>query len=228
MPFGNFLVQDDPTNAGSSMEGGLPPTTRTKRGTTPKQPDHRRSPAWGWHHLHPVFRQVEAPLSPHPSALALGSALQHLLPAADECDTMQTQKHLLRRCLARRLYECRYSLVRPGGHLADRPNERGGGRTGRRLQSRGRHVGTGRSWGRHGREEGGRKEGDTIKLGTYETTGGDGGMWMVPVSDSAEREGCCKELPSQAQQPRRLRTEDQENIKQRQQQAVGLVGCWAD
>ena len=92
----------------------------------------------------------------------------------------------------------------------------------------GRHVGTGRSWGRHGREEGGRKEGDTIKLGTYETTGGDGGMWMVPVSDLAEREGCCKELPSQAQQPRRLRTEDQENIKQRQQQAVGLVGCWAD
>ena len=79
-----------------------------------------------------------------------------------------------------------------------------------------------------GGRRGGGKKGDTIKLGTYETTGGDGGMWMVPVSDSAEREGCCKELPSQAQQPRRLRTEDQENIKQRQQQAVGLVGCWAD
>ncbi len=65
------------------------------------------------------------------------------------------------------------------------------------------------------------------KIGHVRDDGGDGGTWMVPVSDLAEREGCCKKLPSQAQQPRCLRSEDQEKIKQLPQQAVGLIGCWA-
>src|SRR5690242_1413145 len=105
-------------------------------------------------------------------------------------------KHLMKRRLTWRFVWMPVQAFRPGGHLLDRPNERGGGRTGRRLQSRGRHVGTGRSWGRNGREEGGGGRGQD-KIGHVRDDGGDGGTWMVPVSDLAEREGSCKELPSQ-------------------------------
>ncbi len=167
----DLLVQDDPTNAGSSTEGGLPrrPEPSEEPPLNSRITEGARLGGGITYTL--CFDGQETPLSPHPSALAPESALQHLLPVVAECDAIQTQKHLLRRCLAPRLYECRDRLVRPRGHLADRPNERGGGRTGRRLQSRGRHVGTGRSWGTQRAGGGGAEGWDTIKLGTYETTG---------------------------------------------------------
>ena len=156
----DLLVQDDPTNAGSSTEGGLPrrPEPSEEPPLNSRITEGARLGGGITYTL--CFDGQETPLSPHPSALAPESALQHLLPVVAECDAIQTQKHLLRKCLARGV--CMNAGTVLFDHAATWQTDPTKGAAAGRVAGCNPGAGTSaldEAGGRNGREEGGRKGG---------------------------------------------------------------------